>query len=110
MASHPSASAAVCAPGELLWVCVWTLVCALHLTIHPPSRLELTEGKMGNNQRQIAVPPPAAACRTKIKGEAALAVIRRSLVVREQKLADGYGAEMMLADSAASVSVLGKIN
>lgn len=62
---------------------------------------------MGNNQWQIATPPLPAA--QKEKGERRSLSPARSLAVRERQLADGCCAEM-LADSAVSVSVLGKID
>ena len=54
---------------------------------------------MGNNQKQIAVPPLPAAHKWKRK------VLRARLAVSEQQLADGCGAEMIHTDSTVSVTL-----
>lgn len=64
----------------------------------PASELELSKGKMGNNQRQIAVLPLPATL--KWKGKCCRGC---HPALSELRLADGCGAKMMHADGPVSV-------
>lgn len=95
----------VCA-GDSLRVRAQLLVCAFPFLPPTPSpsfplpasELELSEGKMGNNQRQIAVLPLPATL--KWKGKCCRGC---HPALSELRLADGCGAKMMHADGPVSV-------
>lgn len=95
--------------GDSVWVCMRALV--FHLTIPTPrtpppssaaSELELTEGKWETIRGKLPPPPPSP----QVEGEVLHALTGRSPAVRERRLVDGCGAEMMHTDSAVSGDIL----